>query len=98
MQAKQFQNAAFLLYVDYHDRETVKNISVDKYSDRNNTKPYKEQNLTFHYYFRSSVNNYANSSYNVSLPNTSYISFKIVPKINISYYDVKIDIINGMFF
>ena len=98
IQAKQFQNATFLLYIDYHNRETVNIISVEEYSDRNNAKPNKEQNLTIHYIFRTSVSNYATSSYIVSLSNTSYIAFKIVPKIKISYYDVKIDVINGMFF
>ena len=42
IQAKQFQNATFLLYIDYHNKETVNNISVEEYSDRKNTKPNKE--------------------------------------------------------
>jgi len=97
VQAKQFQNASFQLYINLNYKETMEKISVEEYSDRNNTKPDKEQNLNIHYFERSN-DNYATSSYIVSLPNTSYIAFKIVPKININYYYVKIDAINDMFF
>ena len=98
LQAKQFQNATFILYNDYHNKEILENIFVEEYSDRNNTKPDKEQNLTIHYNWKTDQDNYATSSYIVSLSNTSYIAFKIVPKQTIGYFNIKIDVINGIFF
>ena len=50
VQAKQFQNVTFQIYYSLYGSEYVEYIFVNEYSDRNNNKPDKEQNLTVYYY------------------------------------------------
>ena len=96
IQVKQFQNATFQIY-NKMGVEYVEYISVSEYSNRNNNKPDKEQNLTVYFNCDQYDDSYAMSSYIVSLPNTSYIAFKVTPKRTMSFFYARVDVINGLF-
>ena len=96
VQVKQFQNATFQIYKQIEDLG-IEYISVSEYSSRNNKKPDAEQNLTVYLNCVKNDNSYAMSSYIVSLPNTNYIAFKVIPKRQLNYFYARVDVINGLF-
>ena len=96
VEAKKSQNVTFIFHIDYTTNPSIQYLSVSEYSDLRNNKSDIEKEITV-----TSKSTGSGSlefgSYIVSLPTTNYLVFTLIVKKRVSYFEAKIECINGKY-
>lgn len=96
VEAKKSQNVTFIFHIDYSTNPSIQYLSVNEYSERSNNKSDIEEELTIKSQSTGS-GSLEFGSYIVSLTSTKYISFKLIVKKKLSYFEAKIECTNGIY-